>query len=337
MLQFNTVDYCKQSNRKLKGSIDPKIILKYKDQTIGTPQVSQESVSIDTPCYKNNRSSDANKLQQYIVENGGFDWRLYASPVVGRLPDGTLRVIDGEHRFNMAKIFTNRSELPVVIVEFDNEKQMSDAFWKKNGGFTTKVTNETQLISQWHADSPYARKLGDILKDVGVVVAEAVDNYVPDTIKSKWKIKVRALESVKKISKDLDAIKKAVKLFKDSFHKLTLKSGNNHIEITGQMIQALVYIYSFKEYAQWMNDNPTAFADWFKGMTKHKQSPKKHLYEVEHPHERMEQRYLGTAYGLLKDCFADLRLDSKDVPSIKIMETAYRAHAVRRAEEKKAA
>tara|TARA_A100001011_G_scaffold70139_1_gene71711 strand:+ start:378 stop:1391 length:1014 start_codon:yes stop_codon:yes gene_type:complete len=337
MLQFNTADYCLQNNRKLKGSIDPKIILKYKDQTIGTPQTSQANVSIDTPCYKNNRSSDAKKLQQYIVENGGFDWRLYASPTVGRLPNGILRVIDGEHRFNLAKIFTNRSELPVVIVDFDNEAQMSAAFWKKNGGFTTKVTNETQLISQWHADSPYARKLGDILKDVGVVVAEAVDNYIPDTINSKWKIKVRALESVKKISKDLDSIKKAVKLYKESFPKLTKKSGNKHIEITGQLIQALVYIYSFGPYAQWMKDNPSAFADWFKDITKGKQSPKKHLYEVEYPHERMEQRYLGTAYGLLQDCFANLRLDSKDVPSIEFMETAYRAHEKKRAEQKKAA
>ena len=334
MLQFNTVDYCKQSNRKLKGSIDPKIILKYKDQTIGTPQVSQESVSIDTPCYKNNRSSDAKKLQQYIVENGGFDWRLYASPVVGRLPDGTLRVIDGEHRFNMAKIFTNRSELPVVIVDFDNEKQMSDAFWKKNGGFTTKVTNETQLISQWHADSPYAVTLGKILNLVNVVVAEAVDNFIPAR-PSKWKIKVRALESIKRIAKDLSAIQNAVRLYKEAFNKLTLKSGKNHIEITGQMIQALVFIYSFGPYAQWMKDNPDAFAGWFKGMTERKQSPKKHLYEVEYPHERMELRYLGTAYGLLQDCFADLRLESKDVPSIDFMKKAYEAHAEKKAEQKK--
>ena len=338
MLQFKTADYCQQNNRKLTGTIDPKVILKWKDVTIGSPQVSQSMVPSNTPPYPSNRKSKGEKLQQYIVENKGFDWRLYASPVVGRLPNGDLYIIDGEHRFNLANIFLqNMKMLPVVIVDFDDETQMANAFWKKNGGFITKVTNETQLISAYFGNTPYAKALGNILDNINVVVAEDIDNFIPPKVNTKWKIKVRSLEAIKKISKDLDAIKKAVSLYKKAFPKLTLKSGNVFIEITGQLIQALTFIFSFEPYVQWHKNNPDAFANWFIGLVERKQTPKKHLYEVEYPHERMEQRYLGTAYGLIQDCFADLRMTEKNVPSPDPMEIAYKQHAVTKAKKRKAA
>jgi hypothetical protein len=337
MLQFNTQGYCEDNNRKLKGSIDPKIINKYQGKEIGTPQVSQAMVPADTKPFRSNRSSKGSKIQEYITENNGFDWRLYASPIVGRLPNGDLYVIDGEHRFNMANIFLpHLKKLPVVIVEFDNEKQMADAFWKKNGGFTTRVSNETQLISQWHSDTPTALRLGKTCADVGIVVAEDIDNFVPNSYPSNWKIKVRALEATIKIAgKKTEAIKQAVELYKTAFNVQKKKAGNQHIEMTSQLIQALVFIYQFKAYEDWMKKNPTLFADWFIDLVATKPVPKKHLYEVEYPHERMEQRYLGTAYGLIQDFFGTLRANNvKNVPSPKEMRTAYQAHKDKKQEQK---
>jgi hypothetical protein len=104
---------------ELKGSIPAKTLKAYQAKTPhGTPGEGTKEIPINTPNFKGNRTPKGSVLAKYLQNNNGFHWGLFGSPLVARLPDGTLEIYDGGHRVSMLQqLYPDLKTFPGTIVE----------------------------------------------------------------------------------------------------------------------------------------------------------------------------------------------------------------------------
>lgn len=299
---------------QLKGNIPQTTLKQIQNSNVyGNKPGGQEDVPIETPNFNGNRKPRANDISKYLTSQGGFHWGLYGSPLVARVKSeqGKLYVYDGGHRKAMYEVrFPDATTFPATVIDVDNIAEVSRLFHRINGSASKNVNNETRFINQVLGEEDIVKKGIRLLEKTDIVVMESEDNYVPlSNLNPKWKIKARALEELCKMGENYSIM--GLDLYKKSFF-----SKNAIDEVTGQIAKAITHIFKVEE-DYFLENGYDTFCEWFTSAVKFNPAKNDWLFK-EHPHDRMELRHTGTAFGIWqKYCnYARLNLSGKKIPTI---------------------
>lgn len=278
---------------EIKGNIPQNTLEKIQQLDIhGVKPDNQIEVPIETENFDGNRTPRANDISKYLIDQGGFYWGLYGSPLVARVKSegGKRYVYDGGHRKAMYEVFfPDATTFPATVVEVEDMAEVSRLFHRINGSASKNVNNETRFINQVIGEEAEIDKSLKLLKKTDMVVMQSEKSYVPvNNLNPRWKIKAKAVEELTKMDENHVII--AVELYKKS-HKT-----HNAIEnVTGQIVKALAHIFKMeKQYFQ--TNGYDDFCTWYE--TAANAHPGKDIWLFrEHSHDRLELKYTGTAVG----------------------------------------
>lgn len=318
---------------KIKGSIPEKILNKYQEKNpIGTMGTG-EMVSIDTPNFDGNRTPKATALSKYLQRSDGFVWALFGAPLVAEYPtkNGTEKVvIDGGHRVSMLQsVYPDVKEYPATIVQVESKEKAHQYFHRINGTSSSKVTAECRFINEVLGKE--INKTNDniinVLKKTDIVIWESDDNFVPLNSKANWKITIKPMEEMVKLDKNLTV--NALNLYTNAFGQLNRSYASTCVPITAQIVKGLhQLLYTYRDhFAQ--GGNLSHFENWFCKSVQMIPSKDEWLFKT-YKHDRMEQRHLGTAYGIMKRYASSCRTGSLaggvTIPRVELIENVYNAY-----------
>ena len=307
----------------LKGKIPTNVINTYRAVgPLGTPGEGTSEIPINTPNFNGNRTPKAHDLTKRLQKNGGFHWGLFGSPLVARLPDGTLEIYDGGHRVAMLEqLFPERETFPGTIIDVKDKAEISRLFHRVNGSAASFVNAEQRFINEVKGEEEGISQYTDVLSESGVAVMDSETNFVPTNLPSlKWKTKIAPVKEMTDRNKD-DAVW-ALSLFVSAWDKY---SGPDST-VTGQIVKALHFIKEV--YANHFSDEKmlTHFENWFVNTVSFDPRIGSWLFQ-EFKHDRMEKRHYGTAYGIMqKYCSYARNTISNRSPKVEPIKSAYEAH-----------
>ena len=300
---------------RLKGEIPKQIILDLKsgklNPHIGSYPATCDKVSIHTPAATGFRPVKAKRIADNLRDVGGFDWRLFGLPLVARnLETGNLTVYDGNHRVETLKVAQpGLNVFPCTIIDFENDVEINNAFWRINGGNSAEVTAEERWVNQWLGRMIPAMELArDVLTPSNLVIWGGKDCYGPNSIKDpKWSTRLGPIRDILSgtdwmgFPKTNDSINHAIwgiKIYQRMFSMRT--GGSEPTQIVGQLLKALVAIRCKSEYQEFFKDNLDVFEEWLTSRAGTDTSPSDDWLFHATKHDRMECRHLGTALGIVK-------------------------------------
>ena len=310
---------------KMKGSISEKILNKYLNVSKGTPATA-EIVPISIPNLLTNRKPSGAKLSKYIDRNNGFDWALFGMPIAARYPNGMMEIIDGGHRVALLQcILPDITEFTACVVDVNNEARGKELFHQYNGTSSSTVSNECRFVNEvlGNEDVPLNKRIMKVLSSTGVTVYEHEDCYVSEGIESpQWKINLRAIEYM--VKKDIPTTIHALNMYTLAFPTRGT-TPNSVVNQFAKALQQVLITYSDYFTLEANLDNLNAYLD-YKALA---ETPSTMLSK-EYSHDRMEKRYLGTAYGLMQNFRRWVERNSKKggitVPEMAPIKDLYMSH-----------
>ena len=321
----------------LKGKIPTRVLETYRAVgPIGTPGEGTAKIPMSTPNFDGNRTPKANVLTERLQKNGGFHWGLYGSPLVARLPDGTMATYDGGHRIGMLQqLFPEMEHFPGTIIDVKDDAEISRLFHRVNGSAASFVNAEQRFINEVKGEEDGISQYINVLSKSNVVIMDSTTNFVPTNATSlKWKAKIRPIEEMTDRNKE-DAVW-ALSLFVAAWDKYSRPSSTGN-EVTGQIAKALHFIKEV--YASHFEDETMLahFEDWFVSAVSFDPSIGSWLFR-ENKHDRMEKRHYGTAYGIMqKYCSYARNTIINRAPKIEPIKSAYFAYDERQKSKAKVA
>src|SRR3546814_1597119 len=110
-----------------------------------------DQLLVDDSYQRSIEGGESQRLIVKIAEN--WDWRLCLPLIVSRR-QGSLYVIDGQHRYEAAKLRGDIRDLPIVLFDFDDPKAEAELFVQANRSEERRVGKEcvSTCRSRW---SPY--------------------------------------------------------------------------------------------------------------------------------------------------------------------------------------
>lgn len=290
----------------IKGSIPEKIFNKYQGKSRGSQGVA-ETVSIDIPNLQTNRRPNCTKLAKYIDRNGGFDWALFGMPIVARYPNGRMEIIDGGHRVTMLQLFLpDVTTFTACVVDVEDEARGKELFHNFNGTSSSTVSNECRFVNEVQANEnvPLNKRIVRVLEATGVTVYEHDECYVTSSVTNpNWKINFKAIEWM--VKKDIPTAIQSLVLYTSVFKT----KGSTPNSVVNQLAKALQQLFiSYRQYFE-NEANVAKFAEWFE--KKAESTTAQNMLYKHYSHDRMEQRHLGTAYGLMQDFRSTVENDPK--------------------------
>lgn len=311
------------------GAIPQSFIDKYKGKTKGYQPNNVDRVTVgDITFGFNGRRPKASKIKDYIRQEDGINWWLFETLKLAKV-DGGYDVWDALHRAIMTCVVLGPdAEVPATFTHFDSGKDVHSTFWKVNGPRSKKVTPEQQFIAKIRADDA-----GDLEHDIMImleksgntVVYEDDEIYEPTRNTTDWHIKYAPCKDmvtnrrlICQQNSDIDwpdysVIVDAIHLYQKVFYK-SYRLNEKPKLINSQVIKALSLVLD-KNY-QWFRETSTGGWDgsypkqtktnreWFETFLLERVKTEPSISEgwlfKEWPHDRMEKRHFGTAYGLWK-------------------------------------
>jgi hypothetical protein len=170
------------------------------------------------------------------------------------------------------------------------------------------------------------------LEKTQVTVYESEENYVPQSVKNpKWRINVKPLEDIVNGNKNLAVW--AINLYTSAWGQF----GNTGTgtPITGQIVKALHQIgITYSDHFA-TKQGLQRFEEWFIASVKLSPDKSSWLFSTEYKHERMEQRHLGTALGIMSKYAGFARITyGNQAPKVEPIKSLYEAHDNKRAKKK---
>lgn len=220
---------------------------------------SIEEVPINVKSIINRDTCDTN-LKKILSNAGGFDFTMWNPPLVGRLPDGTQYLYDGDHSRALYKMANpGEDTMPCRIKYFDSVEEIHREFVKVNSSCITTLSKEEIFVHEVHGKVPEAVEMCKKVEEIGCSV---YCSHEPGGIVGNIDGPSVGVVTLKKVlsftgddliyaAKAVDTINEASK--RDS-HDLSFRFPN---ELLGGLTQLYVSIKGLSD--------SMAFRDWFKG------------------------------------------------------------------------
>lgn len=139
--------------------------------------IKVDRLSIDAVYQRSTDNEASRRLIASIAAN--FDWRLCAPLVVSRRPDGTLSVIDGQHRTVAAKQRGDIPHMPCCVFNYQGPEEEARMFISAN-----RARKPMNRLDDFHAALAAADE--DAL-EINRLVIEAGLTITRNTASSAWK------------------------------------------------------------------------------------------------------------------------------------------------------
>lgn len=139
--------------------------------------IKVDRLSIDAVYQRSTDNDASRRLIASIAAN--FDWRLCAPLVVSRRPDGTLSVIDGQHRTVAAKMRGDIPHMPCCVFNYSGPEEEARMFISAN-----RARKPMNRLDDFHAALAAADE--DAL-EIQRLVTEAGLSITRNTSSSAWK------------------------------------------------------------------------------------------------------------------------------------------------------
>lgn len=139
--------------------------------------IKVDRLSIDAVYQRSTDNDASRRLIASIAAN--FDWRLCAPLVVSRRPDGTLSVIDGQHRTVAAKMRADIPHMPCCVFNYSGPEEEARMFISAN-----RARKPMNRLDDFHAALAAADE--DAL-EIQRLVTEAGLSITRNTSSSAWK------------------------------------------------------------------------------------------------------------------------------------------------------
>jgi len=137
-------------------------------------------VSVNTPLHECQRPLAETRIHNYIELSGTVDWNLFGYITVVRYEDGSLAIIDGQHRVDLVKAVAPQvKELPAHIIDVNNDQYAAKLFAYLNGVAIRKVNNEELLWAEVIARMPAALNQKRVLELAGLSCGRVNEGVVP--------------------------------------------------------------------------------------------------------------------------------------------------------------
>lgn len=322
-----------------KGDISPKFVEAFSGKVknaLGEFKLIHYS---QLKSFSGQRLPKAEKIKDMIQRSGGVDLHLVKPLSVAPCPeeDDMYGFYDGGHTFVLFRYFAPHIEyLPCFVIHPEDDKEVHSLFAKMNNHSASMANAEQCLINEIKGGDLGLEDIITILTQSGVVVWEHDQNFVmgdddPNVI-PQFQIKRGPLQDMEH---DVPNAVWALDVYQQVFGQTRNDPTASPSMISSQVVRALQLIK--QTYDEWNpNYDYTALINWFTIAVSTFPSAKKFQYTLEHPHERMEKRYTGTALGLIQD-FNKTAAPKFRVPAY-LIECKYLEHTWRRiAKESKGA
>lgn len=131
--------------------------------------IADVSVEIDSHI---NRKTQPSTIKKYIACAGGFHRGLWQPPLVAKLPDGSMKLFDGDHRRVLWKLaYPDKASMPAQIINVESEQEISKYFMIINKTGRKGLSPEELFVHEVHAGVPSAVKTNQDLKKANLCVS----------------------------------------------------------------------------------------------------------------------------------------------------------------------
>lgn len=132
--------------------------------------VAKESLRVDQTYQRSLNDSKRKRIAS------NFNWAAMGVLLCARRPDGTLWVIDGQHRLAAAMSRSDVRDVPVVVFQFDGNIQDEAADFLIANKERKPLTGVDSFKAQVAAGDPIAIAVNDMVHSTGRVIGTATDN-----------------------------------------------------------------------------------------------------------------------------------------------------------------
>lgn len=283
--------------------------LQYVGCAYGT-KAKGDTVSVDTPLIKSQRPLNTTKVEEYINKSGGINWSIFGSVLAVDMPDGTIKLIDGQHRIACVKTCLPwETQVPAHIVK-GTAQQAAQWFLDINGEASQRVNSEHTFKAKCEAGDELYLLLRDQLIKTRFHVGEV--NLRTDTRPLSFAGFKKSLRwGDQEFLRACDMVDQVFP--KDRDYEL--------------LVEALSYVFHFEAYAPLMQSDQgmgKRFIKWLRdlrsvGATPGKMKFKK-LYNAG-PYSK------AVGYGLMKNFLALQRSQGHKVPLVEHIRMDHESHA----------
>jgi hypothetical protein len=112
-----------------------------------------------------NRKTNASTIKKYLNARGGFDRRIWQPPLVAQLPNGEMKLFDGDHRRALWKYaYPQSTRMPAQIVQVKDDREISQLFVTINKTGRTALKANEVFVHEVHAADPNAMRTAEHLR-----------------------------------------------------------------------------------------------------------------------------------------------------------------------------
>jgi len=138
------------------------------EQYIGVSRGSMapgDRIPVDTEMDETQRDLQISQIWKYIEKSQGVDWNLFGYATAVRYTDGTLKLINGQHRIELVKYFLpDITEVPAHIINTDDPRYAARLFAGMNGTASRSLSSDQIFWAETIAEEPEALFLKEVLE-----------------------------------------------------------------------------------------------------------------------------------------------------------------------------
>lgn len=286
----------------------PKNLQQYVGCQRGNPAPG-ERISIHTPMNEAQRDLHYRDIHRWIEQHQGVDWNLFGYTTAVQYPNGTLEVINGQHRMELAKLCLPTCDtVPAHIIPVTEPDYAARLFAAFNGVSSRKLTTEELFWAQVIGKDPYALYVQKHLRRMNLSCGRVNEGHNRKS--------VRYANFVKCLKMSEEATGRAVSLIDCAYPQ----QGMDDQVLSG--VTRLISLKEYRDYGDTTTQMGREFEAWFTEVVAD-------VYQITdlrfNEYKNTAQWYNGVAYGLAqKFKHYQTRHNRKSV-SLKVIKSIYEA------------
>lgn len=209
-----------------------------------------------------NRPTKVSTLENYLKD--GWDWALFSPILIAKFPDGSMYLLDGDHRKHMWRMtFDEDVPIDAFVIEVETEEEYHRIFAEINKDKRKQCSAEETFLHKYLAGDAEAVITGGHLLSCGLSVCGSPDDPVRGYVGNKGDPLVSVSGFRRAVKRESTAATANVKLAAD-----TIKAAwpdDNRVQT--ELLEALTILYvTYPVLGSTRKGNKIApeFTRWFK-------------------------------------------------------------------------
>lgn len=215
-----------------------------------------DRIPVDTKMDESQRDLQQANIWKYAEKSKGVDWNLFGYATAVRYPDGSLKLINGQHRIDLIRHFApDITEVPAHIVDLTHlteeeaKKEAASLFAKMNGTASRSLTSDQLFWAEVIEGDPDALHYKSVLERANLMCGKV--NEGPGRKNVKY------ANFVKAVKMGVEETIRAAELIDYAYPKNAMND---------TLLSGLARLFSHSSYEELMDSESTLykqFEEWF--------------------------------------------------------------------------